>query len=118
MSRKSSAQKAKSHFDIVRRYAETFSHDELFPDMNWQSIALSKRRLCSKYLAAETFLAIGCDYIKANSSPVYAKEAFEHAGNELDECLKLDPNNKQVKQLIQKCDLHKQSINKQMLQYV
>jgi glycosyltransferase involved in cell wall biosynthesis/phenylacetate-coenzyme A ligase PaaK-like adenylate-forming protein/MoaA/NifB/PqqE/SkfB family radical SAM enzyme len=118
LSRKSAEHKAKSHFDVVKRYADTFSHDELFPDMNWQSIALSKRRLCSKYLAAETFLAIGCDYIKSNSSPVYAKEAFELAGNELDDCLKIDPNNKQVKKLIQTCELHKQSINKQVLQYV
>ena len=86
--------------------------------MNWQSISVSKRRLCSKYFAAETFLAIGCDYIKSNSAPVYAKEAFELAGNELDDCLKIDPNNKQVKKLIQTCELHKQSINKQVLQYV
>ncbi len=118
LSRKASERKAKSHFDVVRRYAETFAHDELFPDMDWQPIALSKRQLCVKYMAAETFLAIGCDYIKANSSPVYAKEAFDQAGYMLDECMKIDPNNKQVKKLIQQCELHKQNINKQMLQYV
>ena len=118
LSRKSSAQKAKSHFDVVRRYAETFAHDELFPDMDWKSIDIGKRRILAKCLSAKTFLAIGCDYVKTNSPPVYAKEAFGHAGNELDECKKIDPNNKHVEKLIQQCELHKQSIEKQMLQNV
>lgn len=118
LSRKFSTQKAKNHFDVVRRYAETFAHDQLFPDMDWKSIDISKRRLFAKYLTAETFLAIGCDYIKMNFSPVYAKEAFEHAGRELNECQSLDPNNKQIEKLKQQCELHKQDINKQMLQYV
>ena len=118
LSRKSSEQKARNHFDVVRRYAETFSHDELFPDMDWNSIESSKRRLYAKCLTAETFLAIGCDYIKTNSHPVYAKEAFEHAGRELNECQNLDPNNKQVEKLKRQCELHKENINKQMLQYI
>ncbi len=118
LSRKSSEQKAKSHFDVVRRYAETFAHDELFPDTDWKSIDIGKRRLFAKYLTAQTFLAIGCDYVKTNSPPVYAKEAFGHAGRELNECQSLDPNNKQIEKMKQQCELHNQNINKQMLQYV
>ena len=118
LSRKSSEQKAKNHFDVVRRYAETFTHEELFPDVNWQKIAPGQRKLNAKYLAAETFLAIGRNYIKTNSPPVYAEVAFEHAGCELNECMKIDPNNKQVRKLMQECELQKQSINKQVLQYV
>ncbi|MBN1974914.1 MAG: glycosyltransferase [Sedimentisphaerales bacterium] len=118
LSRKSSEQKAKNHFDVVRRYAETFTHEELFPDVNWQKIAPGQRKLNAKYLAAETFLAIGRNYIKTNSPPVYAEVAFEHAGCELNECMKIDPNNKQVKKMMQECELQKQSIHKQVLQYV
>ena len=112
LSRKSSSQKAKNHFDVVRRYAETFTHEELFPDVNWSKIESGKRRLSAKYLAAETFLAIGRDYIKNDSPAVYAEEAFNHAGRELNECLKIDPNNIQIMQLIEKCNLHKQRLKK------
>ncbi len=112
LSRKSSVMKAKSHFDVVRRYAETFTHEELFPDVNWSKIDSGKRRLSAKCLAAETFLAIGREYIKTNSPSVYAEEAFNHADRELNDCLKLDPKNNHILQLIKKCDSHKQNLKK------
>ena len=110
LSRNSSAQKARSHFDAVRRFAQTFSPEELFPDVNWNKIDPSKRKLSTKCLAAQTFLAIGCNYIKTNSPEVYAREAFGLAGRELRECFKIDPNNNQIRQLIQKCDSYKQNL--------
>ena len=112
LSRKSSEQKAKSHFDVVRRYAETFTHEELFPDINWSKITSEKRRFSAKCLVAETFLSIGQSYIKTSSPPVYAREAFNHAGRELNECLKIDPNNSQIRQLIQKCESYTQNLKK------
>jgi glycosyltransferase involved in cell wall biosynthesis len=106
LSRNYSAEKAKSHFDVVRRFTETFTYDELFPDIEWDNIAPEIRQLHAKCLAAGTYLAIGNEYIKTNSSEC-SKAAFDQACLELNDCLKMDPENKNLQQLLNKSELIK-----------
>jgi glycosyltransferase involved in cell wall biosynthesis len=103
LSRKFSVEKAKSHFDVVKRYADTFSCDELFPDVDWNKIAPEKRKLQAKCLSAITCFTIGQSYANTNA-PVYAKTAFDQACSELSECFRMDPANPHVQQLLRKCE--------------
>jgi len=104
LSRNFTAENASFHFDVVRRFTDTFSYDELFPDVNWEKIAPERRQLHAKCLAAVTLLAIGHAYIKSNA-PAYVKTAFEQARLELEDSLKIDPANQLARQLLQKCEL-------------
>jgi len=104
LSRDCTAQKAKAHFDVVKRFIDTFSCDELFPDVEWDKIAPDRRQLHTKCLAAVTCLAIGRAYVKSNSA-VCAEAAFEQACSQLSDCLKVDPGNRRVQQLLQKSEL-------------
>ncbi len=114
VSRKPSHEGARANFEVLKRFTESFSYDELFPDVAWDKIAPEKRSLHAKCLVAATYLSIGQNFINSNSSPVYAKKAFEQAWSELNECLKMDPNNDQIRQLLQKCDLGRQKYAEQM----
>jgi len=104
LSRKYSAEKASSHFEVVKRFTDTFAHDELFPDVAWDNIAPQRRRLHAKCLAAATYLAIGQAYEKSNS-PICAKTAFDLACSQLNECLKTEPENRLIQQLMQKSEI-------------
>ncbi len=92
--------KARSHFEVVRRFTETFSYDELFPDVGWDKIAPETRKSHAKCLAAVTYLKIGQSYIKSNSS-VCARTAFDLAHLELKDYLKVNPNNEFAQRLLQ-----------------
>lgn len=102
-SRAFTAKKAKCHFEVVKRLTDTFTYDQLFPDVWWNKIPPATRQLHAKCLAAITYLAIGQTYVKSNSS-IYAETAFELAGSQLNDCLRMDPANPQVRQLLQKCE--------------
>ncbi len=104
LSRNYSAQKAKSHFDVVKRFTDTFTYDELFPDIEWDEIAPQIRQLHAKCLTAGTYLAIGQDYVKTNV-PECSKAAFDRACSELNDCVKMDPENQGLRQLLQKSKL-------------
>ncbi|MHC4555826.1 MAG: glycosyltransferase [Planctomycetota bacterium] len=104
LSRNYSAQKAKCHFDVVRRFTDTFAYDELFPDLEWDKIAPEMRQLHAKCLAAGTYLAIGREYIKTNATE-YSRTAFDQACLELNDCLKIDPENQRLRKLLQKSEL-------------
>lgn len=95
--------KARSHFDVVRRFTETFSPEELFPDVDWNTIGPDQKPLLAKCRAAIAYLALANEYVKTNA-PRYAAIAFEYADNELTECLEIDPGNRHVQKLIEKCD--------------
>ena len=97
----STVEKAKCHFDVFRRFVETFNYDELFPDVLWERIPTHKRAMCVKCLAAATCLAIGLSYAKTNS-PVCAKTAFDYAYSDLKECLEIEPDNRLVQELLNK----------------
>ncbi|MGB2865501.1 MAG: glycosyltransferase [Sedimentisphaerales bacterium] len=118
LSRNLTPQKAKSHFELVKRFVETFSYDELFPDVDWDEIPADKRQLHAKCLAVVNYLAIGQDFSQSNSTRFYANIAFEHACSELRDCLKIDPDNRQIQELLQKCELGRQRYEKHVQQAV
>jgi len=103
ISRTANVHKAKNHFDVVKRFTDTFRYDELFPDVAWDKIRPEMRQLHAKCLAAVNCVAIGRTYVEANS-PIYAKTAFELACSELNNCVRMDPNNSQLHQLLQQCE--------------
>ncbi len=104
LSRNYSTQKAKCHFDVIKRYIDTFTNDELFPDVAWDQIAPEMRQLHAKCLTAGTYLAIGQEYVKTNA-PEYSRIAFDLACSELNGCVKVDPENQDLRQLLQKSKL-------------
>jgi glycosyltransferase involved in cell wall biosynthesis/ADP-heptose:LPS heptosyltransferase len=101
LSRNHSAQKVKFHFEVIRRFTDTFTYDELFPDVAWDEIAPDTRQLHAKCLTAGTYLALGHEYIKSNA-PEFSRSAFDRACSELNECTKMDPKNQSMQQLFQK----------------
>ncbi|MHC4644170.1 MAG: glycosyltransferase [Planctomycetota bacterium] len=103
LSRDYNAGNADSHFEVVRRFIDTFTCEELFPDISWDGMSPEVRRPHAKCLVAVTYLAIAQAYIRSNS-PVYADTAFKCARAELNDCLRLDPENGRVRQLLQQCE--------------
>ncbi len=99
-----SAKKAKCHFEVIRRFADTFTYDELFPDVAWDEIEPRIRQLHAKCLIAGTYLELGQEYVKSNALE-YSKTAFDQACSELNDCIKMDPENQGLMQLFQKSKL-------------
>jgi hypothetical protein len=99
-----SAQKAKCHFDVIKRYIDTFTYDELFPDVAWDEIAPQMRQLHAKYLVAGTYLTIGQNYVRTKAIEC-SRIAFDLACSELNDCVKMDPKNQGLRQLLQKSKL-------------
>ena len=118
LSRDATAQKVKSHFKVLKRFVDSFSYDELFPDIEWDEIPADKRQLNAKCLAVVNYLAIGQDFSNSNSARLYANTAFEHACAELRDCLNIDPDNWQIRELLQKCELGRQRYEKHVKQAV
>ncbi len=118
LSRSHSSQKAKCLFEVLTRFADTFNYDELFPDVAWEKISPERRQLHAKYLIAAIYLSIGQVHIKANSPPIYNEMANEFAGKELTECLKSEPNNKQVQELLRKCEIGRRKYGEKIPQTV
>ena len=118
LSRNLTPQKAKCQFELVKRFTETFRHDELFPDVEWDEMPANKIQLHAKCLAVVTYLAIGQDYLNSHSSGFYAKTAFDNACTELRNCLKIDPANHQIQELLRKCELGGQRYEKHSKQAV
>ncbi|MBN2183275.1 MAG: glycosyltransferase [Sedimentisphaerales bacterium] len=103
------AQRAKSLFDILGRFVDTFAYDELFPDVAWEKINPQKREFFTKYLVAATYLSIGSAHLKTNSPPVYNRMACELAEGELKQCLQSEPDNENIRQLLKKCRMQRQN---------
>ena len=104
LSRSHSLQKAKCHFNVVKRFTDTFTYSELFPDVTWDEIPQDKQQIHAKCLVVATYLAMGEDFLRSNSSRIYVKMAFEEACRQLHECLKIDPDNWEIRQLLNKCE--------------
>jgi len=102
LSRNFNAAKAKSHFDVVRRFAETFTAEQLFPDVHWDKLPAEQKPLLAKCKAALVYLGIGQQYLASNA-PDFAEAAFEMACAQLDECCEIEPANQQVRNLREKC---------------
>jgi GT2 family glycosyltransferase len=109
LSRNSCPQKAKCHFELVKRFTETFRYDELFPDVDWEKIAPERIELHARCLMASTYLSIGQAHKKTMSAPVYVKMAFEMASEQLNDCIRIDPGNRQIHELLQKCKLGRET---------
>lgn len=103
LSRSVNIDKARDHFEVVKRFTDTFAYDELFPDVAWERIPAEHRQSHAKCLAAVTFLGIGQAYVK-NNALNYAKTAFDRACSELNECIEMDPGNQRVRQLLKKSE--------------
>jgi GT2 family glycosyltransferase len=97
-------EKVRSHFDVIRRFAETFAPEELFPDIAWDEIPPHARPLNAKCRAAVILLQMGKSYIRSNAK-AHAQTAFAHACSELKQCLSMDPANLRIQQMLQKCEL-------------
>ena len=109
LSRSFSEEKARSHFEVVRRIAETFEYDELFPGVKWEKIAPENRQMHLRCLVAATLLGIGQSYKLANS-PGYALMAIDLARKEIKECIKAEPENQVLQQLINRCRLYESEL--------
>jgi len=114
LSRQYSIDKARAHFGIVKSYAETFSHDELFPGVKWEQIPSGARQLHFKCLVGMNFISLGQSYIEANL-PSYAGAALESAGEQFRICLEIDPGNDKVKKLIDRCRYLEESLTDEVL---
>jgi FkbM family methyltransferase len=102
LSRKFNADKAKSHFEVVRRFTETFTPEQLFPELCWEGLSFEQKQLQVKFRTAVAFIAIGRQYISSGASDFVA-EAIDQACAQLNECLKVEPQNRQIGHLWQKC---------------
>ena len=103
LSRSFNAAKAKGHFDVVRKFTETFTADQLFPDVRWDKLPAEQRLLLAKCKTALVYLGIGEQYL-GSKAPDFAEAAFEMACSELKDCLKTNPGNHQVQQLLEKSE--------------
>jgi len=108
LTRMYSTQKARCHFDVVKRFVDTFAYEELFPDVPWETIPQDQRQVHAKCLVVSTYLAMGEDFLKSNSPHLYIQMAFEEACVQLQECLEIDPGNESIRQLLHKCERGKQ----------
>jgi len=96
------AVKAKSHFDVIRRFTETFTPEQLFPDVQWNKLPAEQKTMLTKCREALAYLGIGEQYINSKA-PDYAEAAFDMACEQLDDCCKIEPANQQVRNLREKC---------------
>jgi glycosyltransferase involved in cell wall biosynthesis len=102
LSKDFNAVKAKSHFDVIRRFTETFTPEQLFPDVQWDALPAGQKTMLAKCKEALAYLGIGEQYINSKA-PDYAEAAFEMACAEMDDCCKIEPGNQQVRNLREKC---------------
>jgi glycosyltransferase involved in cell wall biosynthesis/ADP-heptose:LPS heptosyltransferase/2-polyprenyl-3-methyl-5-hydroxy-6-metoxy-1,4-benzoquinol methylase len=102
ISRNFDAAKAKSQFEAIRRFTETFKTEQLFPDVQWGKLPAEQKLLLAKCRAALVYLGIGQDYQQTNAQD-YAQAGFDMACEQLDECCKIEPANQQVRNMREKC---------------
>jgi hypothetical protein len=94
--------KAKSQFEAIRRFTETFTPEQLFPDVRWNDLPAEQKTLLAKCKAALVYIGIGQDY-KQTNAPDYAQAGFELACAQLDDCYKIAPADGQIRNLREKC---------------
>jgi glycosyltransferase involved in cell wall biosynthesis len=104
LSRNPDIRNAESHFEVMRRFAETFAPEELFPDIEWEKIAPEMRQLHGKLRIAETYMAIAADYVKSKSPEMYIQTVLELAYEKLSGCVEIEPENLKILNLLRKCE--------------
>jgi glycosyltransferase involved in cell wall biosynthesis len=108
LSRRYTEEKARIHFSVWRKYLETFSYDELFPDVQWNGIRPEQRDMHAKCLAAAICIRLGQTYVETNI-PLYAQVALENASRQLKNCLGRG-SNRQIEQLLGRCEQMRQKL--------
>ncbi|MEN6306412.1 MAG: glycosyltransferase [Anaerohalosphaeraceae bacterium] len=103
LSRNHTRQKAETHFGVIRQFIETFSWEQLFPDTNWNELTPKHRDFQGRYLSARVFQAIESNYMQNNAPGFYADVAMDFAIEQLEYCLELSPDNREVIQRIETC---------------
>ncbi|HSV26366.1 MAG TPA: hypothetical protein VLH60_00595, partial [Sedimentisphaerales bacterium] len=101
--------KANSHFAAVDRLIQSFSHGELFPDVNWSVVPANKIAAVAKCLTGTTFLAMARNYHLANK-PHSAAQALRRAFCYLQQSAALDKNNPKSRQLLRDCEVLRRQI--------
>lgn len=109
LSRRYTEEKARIHFSVWRKYLDTFSCDELFPDVRWDDIRPEYRDMHAKCLAAAICIRMGQTYVETNI-PLYASVAIENASGQIKDCLGPVENNQQIKQLLGRCEQIRQKL--------
>jgi GT2 family glycosyltransferase len=113
--------KAKSQFEAIRRFIDTFGIEELFPDVQWDELPTDQKTVLAKCKAALVYIGIGQEYQKTNA-PDYAQAGFELACAQLDDCHKIAPADGQISNLRDKCrairDMRLPSGNRSVFQAV
>jgi len=102
LSKNYSAAKAKCHFEVIRRFAQTFTPEQLFPEVRWNRLAGAQKELMVKYRTALVYISIGNQYLKT-SAQAFASAAFDMAIAELDDCCKKAPAITEFTNLREKC---------------
>jgi glycosyltransferase involved in cell wall biosynthesis len=102
LSRSFNAVNAKCHLDIVRRFTELFTPEQLFPDVQWEKLPAEQKEVLAKCKTALVYLGIGEKYA-ANFAPDGARMFFGMACALLDDCCRIEPENQQVRNLREKC---------------
>ena len=118
LSRNPDVRNAECHFEVVGRFADTFAPEELFPNVDWEKITPEKRPLHGKCLIAETYMAIAADYMKSNSPKIYIKAVLDLAHDELSGCLEMEPDDQNIRRLLQQCESVKQKYDEPVNQIV
>lgn len=103
LSRTATQATAMSHFTAVRRWLETFSCEELFPDVDWSKIPKNRRGTFAQMLIGATYRTIGKNYAQAQVQ-INAAMAFDLACCALKESLKNEPANNQARILLDQCE--------------
>ncbi|MGA2094014.1 MAG: glycosyltransferase, partial [Sedimentisphaerales bacterium] len=101
-SRNFDAARAKSQLEAVRRFTETFTPEQLFPDVPWNELPADQKLLLAKCKTACVYMSIGEQYLKTNISD-YASAGFELGCAELDQCCQIEPANRQIRTLMEQC---------------
>jgi Flp pilus assembly protein TadD len=102
LSRSMNVQKARDHFEVVRRFTETFGYHQLFPDIDWDRIPAQKRELHGKCLIGASYMNLGNEYLNSKQDCM-SNVAFEMACGELTDSLRLDPNSENARRLLHQC---------------
>jgi glycosyltransferase involved in cell wall biosynthesis len=104
-----SLEKAKAHFDVIGRIIDTFSPDELFPDVQWDKIPPGNVRGHADCLVAATLLAIGKNY-RTTGQPISAELAVQQARQVLSGCVRVNPAYGYARRLLRDCEVLRRSL--------
>jgi glycosyltransferase involved in cell wall biosynthesis len=102
LSKNINIEKVKCHYDILKRYRQTFTCEELFPGFKWSGVEQSDRQLYSDYLTASAYLDF-CRYYLAADMQHYGGYVLDNVCELISNCYEIQPGNDAVWKLAQRC---------------